>query len=389
MGGPLDMSKIGEENGGEAIKLTSTLKDSQDGGALEMLQAVLNASDEASRNVGMHDEAPVADGSETSTAASVGQRFGWWNLLESTTLQQNTEEFYNPKQKSSSCKERWVRLEKKAAKVGRGLSKDEKALKLGLQHWLEAIDPKHRYGHNLVFYYEVWIKSGTHEPFYYWLDIGEGKQIELEQCSRSKLLLELVEYLGPKEREAYEVVIEDGKLLYKLTHEPVHTPEGDRWIFVMSPCGKFYVAEKKKGKFQHSSFLAGGVTTAAGRLLVNHGVLELMEAHSGHYLPTPENFQALISTLTNSGADLTIAKVHAESEEEVAKRAPGKNGHVALVNNDNEVAFVALLASAGFTVSSDANACFSKSTEREDRFDCGNIHEEDEDYDLVLKVEKK
>ena len=34
-----------------------------------------------------------------------------------------------------------------------------------------------------------------------------------------------------------------------------------------------------------------------------------MEAHSGHYLPTPENFQALISTLTNNGADLTIAKV--------------------------------------------------------------------------------
>ena len=80
MGGPLDMSKIGEEIGGEAIKLTSTLKDSQDGGALEVLQAVLNssnASDEVSRNVGMHDEAPVADGSETSTAASVGQRFGW------------------------------------------------------------------------------------------------------------------------------------------------------------------------------------------------------------------------------------------------------------------------------------------------------------------------
>ena len=86
-----------------------------------------------------------------------------------------------------------------------------------------------------------------------------------------------------------------------------------------------------------------------------------------------------------------MLQVHAESEEEFAKRAPGKNGHVALVNNDNEMAFVALLASAGFTVSSDANARFSKSdsdSEREDRFDCGNIHEEDEDYDLVLKIEK-
>lgn len=44
-----------------------------------------------------------------------------------------------------------------------------------------------------------------------------------------------------------------------------------------------------------------------------------MEAHSGHYLPTPENFQALISTLTNSGADLTIAKVfHTAHVEELS-----------------------------------------------------------------------
>jgi hypothetical protein len=30
-----------------------------------------------------------------------------------------------------------------------------------------------------------------------------------------------------------------------------------------------------KGKFQHSSFLAGGVATAAGRLVVDGGVLKV------------------------------------------------------------------------------------------------------------------
>ncbi|XP_022632454.1 isoamylase 1, chloroplastic-like isoform X1 [Vigna radiata var. radiata] len=35
--------------------------------------------------------------------------------------------------------------------VGKGLSKDVKARKLALQHWLETIDPRHRYGHNLQF----------------------------------------------------------------------------------------------------------------------------------------------------------------------------------------------------------------------------------------------
>lgn len=55
----------------------------------------------------------------------------------------------------------------------------------------------------------------------------------------------------------------------------MHTPDGDRWIFVMSPQGKLYIGKKKKGVFQHSSFLAGGATTAAGRLVVNHGVLKV------------------------------------------------------------------------------------------------------------------
>lgn len=44
---------------------------------------------------------------------------------------------------------RWSRARKRVAKVGKGLLKDEKAQKLALQHWLEAIDPRHRYGHNL------------------------------------------------------------------------------------------------------------------------------------------------------------------------------------------------------------------------------------------------
>lgn len=43
--------------------------------------------------------------------------FGRWNLAESAVLQQNTEEFYSPKGKSSSPRERWIRLERKAAKV--------------------------------------------------------------------------------------------------------------------------------------------------------------------------------------------------------------------------------------------------------------------------------
>jgi len=84
-----------------------------------------------------------------------------------------------------------------------------------------------------------------------------------------------------------------------------------------------------------------------------------------------------------------LFQVHLESEEEVAKKTHEINGDVAAVGSDNEMAFVALLASAGFTIRSDTNARFTKSSSdsgREDNYDSESICE---DYDLVLKVEKK
>lgn len=93
--------------------------------------------------------------------------------------------------------------------VGKGLSKDERARKLALQHWLEAvrplfwlrsllivlcatltilfvdfapypkqIDPRHRYGHNLQFYYVKWIHCESKQPFFYWYECMYQKSIE-------------------------------------------------------------------------------------------------------------------------------------------------------------------------------------------------------------------
>lgn len=140
--------------------------------------------------------------------------------------------------------------------VGKGLSKDDKAQKLALQHWLEAvwlanilfkhspiialhtsnsnsivfhgqIDPRHRYGHNLHYYYKSWLHCDSQQPFFYWysscwtlyiiyeldqpkqahdywnsvcdrLDVGEGKEINLEDhCPRWKLQQQCIRYLGP------------------------------------------------------------------------------------------------------------------------------------------------------------------------------------------------
>ncbi|KAI3943179.1 hypothetical protein MKX01_034020 [Papaver californicum] len=231
----------------------------------------------------------------------------WWKALDFAALKRSSVSFFNI-EKPETAVSRWARARTRAAKVGKGLSKDEKAQKLALQHWLEAIDPRHRYGHNLHFYYDVWFESDSSQPFFYWLDVGDGKEVNHEKCSRSDLQRNCIKYLGPIEREAYEVVVQGGKLVYRQSRLFVDTVEGSKWIFVLSTSRSLYIGQKKKGAFQHSSFLAGGATTAAGRLVAHNGVLQAIWPYSGHYLPTEENFKEFISFLEDHFVDLTNVK---------------------------------------------------------------------------------
>ncbi|KAL7191159.1 hypothetical protein ACSBR2_023262 [Camellia fascicularis] len=231
----------------------------------------------------------------------------WWKALDFATLKQSSISFFNL-EKPESAVSRWARARTRAAKVGKGLSKDEKAKKLALRHWLEAIDPRHRYGHNLHLYYNVWFNSQSSQPFFYWLDVGDGKEMNLENCPRTILQHQCIKYLGPKEREAYEVIVEGGKLAYKQSGVLLETIEGSKWIFVLSTSRNLYVGQKKKGLFQHSSFLAGGATTAAGRLVAHNGLLEAIWPYSGHYHPTEENFMEFISFLEEHNVDLTSVR---------------------------------------------------------------------------------
>ncbi|KAF5748330.1 hypothetical protein HS088_TW04G00282 [Tripterygium wilfordii] len=238
----------------------------------------------------------------------------WWKALDFASLKRSSVSFFNI-EKPETAVSRWARAKTRAAKVGKGLSKDEKAQKLALQHWLEAIDPRHRYGHNLHFYYDVWSESKSSQPFFYWLDVGDGKEVNLEKCPRTVLQRECIEYLGPIERESYEVTVESGKLVYKQTGMLVNTNEGSKWIFVLSTSRNLYVGSKKKGVFQHSSFLSGGATTAAGRLVSSDGVLEAIWPYSGHYLPTEDNFKEFISFLKEHDVDLSNVKRYAVDDD--------------------------------------------------------------------------
>ncbi|KAK2978880.1 hypothetical protein RJ640_030929 [Escallonia rubra] len=245
----------------------------------------------------------------------------WWQAINFARLNHSTISFFNFPETAAS---RWSRISLNASKVGKGLSEDEKAQKLAFQHWIEAIDAQHRYGHSLHFYYEEWCKADAGQPFFYWymavrLDVGDGKDVDLKECPRSKLRKQCIKYLGPQERENYEYVVLDGKIIHKQTGNLLDTEKGlpsAKWIFVMSTSKRLYVGEKKKGVFHHSSFLAGGVTVAAGRLLVENGTLKTISAYSGHYRPTDDRLDSFLSFLKENGVNLDIVEICKSNEYE-------------------------------------------------------------------------
>ncbi|KAH8514502.1 hypothetical protein H0E87_007366 [Populus deltoides] len=179
--------------------------------------------------------------------AVVGEEL-WWKALDFAALRRCSISFFDS-ERSETAVSRWARARTRAAKVGKGLSKSQKARKLDLTQWLEA-----------------------------------------------------------QEREEYEVIVEAEKLIYKKSRLPVDTFDGSKWIFVLSASRKLYVGKKQKGLFQHSSFLSGGAAIAAGRLVARSGFLEAIWTYSGHYRPPEENFLELISFLEEQLVDLTDVK---------------------------------------------------------------------------------
>ncbi|KAL1345117.1 hypothetical protein HN51_018903 [Arachis hypogaea] len=245
--------------------------------------------------------------------------------------------------KTESAISKWRRARAMADEMGKEFSKDYKAQNLALSHWLEAIDPRHRYGHNLHFYYNIWFWSKSSQPFFYWLDVGDGKEVNLEICLRKNLQRQRITYLGPEEREAYEVmIVEGGKLVYKQSQKPVHTTDGSKWIFVLSPSRILYVGQKKKGEFQHSSFLAGAVTTSSGRLVAHNGLIDAIWPYSGHYRPTAKNFLEFLHFLEAHHVDLTNVKKYPVDDD-----VPSEVGSSESPTNENSAIIQASKWSTG------------------------------------------
>ncbi|KAF9955492.1 hypothetical protein BGZ65_003361 [Modicella reniformis] len=241
----------------------------------------------------------------------------------------------------------WRRAEFLASRLAKGsscVSEMDETLMLTNEHWLELTDIKHRYGSNLQCYFNYWLQQDTKQPFHYWLDKGEGKDVDLEERPRALLEEQQVQYLKEDERKGYAVYVVNGLLYYKESGELVHTippsmqvneevdvtkllPETNadddeetkrekkrvrgknKYIYVTDPEGTLYVHRKVKGRFHHSSFLGGGAVCSAGAIIVNQGILLKLNPKSGHYRPRQKHFDRLQEWLRESSVDMKNVKV--------------------------------------------------------------------------------
>ena len=118
-----------------------------------------------------------------------------------------------------------------------------------------------------------------------------------------------VQYLSEAERQPYLVRIENG-VVFDASGSPLDTRRarsafadgGGRAIFVMDHHGQLYLSnDHHRGKFHHTSFLAGDSVAAAGEMQIENGVIQLVSDRSGHYKPRWDQVNQIKDRLKQGG----------------------------------------------------------------------------------------
>mmetsp|Transcript_16714 Transcript_16714/g.38273 ORF Transcript_16714/g.38273 Transcript_16714/m.38273 type:complete len:424 (-) Transcript_16714:206-1477(-) len=84
---------------------------------------------------------------------------------------------------------------------------------------------------------------------------------------------------------------------------------GKGGIFVVDMFGTMHAAQKVSGALHHSSLTGGHCCRFAGSITVEAGRVRKVSPHSGHYVPTQEEYDALIDGWRRDGLDLSAAEV--------------------------------------------------------------------------------
>ncbi len=138
--------------------------------------------------------------------------------------EQSLDDNTSREEKESMSREEIEEARKRRAEATAVRKKTAKMM--DLQYFLELVDQKHRYGSNLRKYHSYWKTQDTDQSFFYWLDLGDGKDVNLAERSRARLDKEQVRYLSREERLQYMVKVnENGLLVWVKNGELVWTKD--------------------------------------------------------------------------------------------------------------------------------------------------------------------
>ena len=95
---------------------------------------------------------------------------------------------------------------------------------------------------------------------------------------------------------------------------------GKGGIFAIDQFGNLHAAQKVPGVLHHSSLTGGHCCRFAGSITVREGRLLKVTPHSGHYVPTQAEYDALVSSWEHEGLDLSETEIGGLVKEKRPRR---------------------------------------------------------------------
>jgi len=87
--------------------------------------------------------------------------------------------------------------------------------------------------------------------------------------------------------------------------ESIFEGGGGNAIFIMDEHGAIYASKiHHRGKFHHSSFLAGQSVASAGEIVAENGVIKKITRRKGHYQPTLSQSEQFLKKLNSKGVNM-------------------------------------------------------------------------------------
>lgn len=172
-------------------------------------------------------------------------------------------------------------------------------------YWLEYLDPHHRPGYILSGEYERWLVANTGQSF--WDFVGApaaGDQKVKYYGGTPKALKRQVVFNQVTRRVESMHPLRPG--LFS-TRNLSTVFSGTGWgIFVVDLQKNLYIHKHVEGKYHHSTFLSGAPVLAAGEIAVEDGMVHVITAKSGHYMPTVADMQRFVQMFPNISGGAVI-----------------------------------------------------------------------------------